>query len=280
MEPALPVTKHSDFVEMAARRKAGASPTWHISHQRFAIGGTVVTGAEYPETITRGPNKGRHKWSSRVAGSESLVVVTDEDIQAEKAAWEGVYGRCCDCFGSGRQPVGYSTEKGPKLRACQRCGGSGKAPGSTTPKGDTTMDNAALSALIDRVDAGGSGLEIDEAAGVVSGFFTLVREPDGLVLRTIDNLSDAVWTGFHIPPFSTSQDAARRFTAAIMEKTGHPLWTVKTDFRHSGAHGDFATVEITVPSREFQGSAGGEHAQARAELAAALRVLQAGVCGD
>lgn len=71
-------------------------------------------------------------------------------------------------------------------------------------------------------------------------------------------------------PYTTSLDAAMTLVREAMSARGSPLWTRQVDFRHD-SRDEWVKVEITVPSREFQGHCMGKDCEARATVAAALR---------
>lgn len=68
------------------------------------------------------------------------------------------------------------------------------------------------------------------------------------------------------PRYTTSADDAME----LLKPPGSPLWTAIIDIRSFGQHGMSYDVEITIPSREFQG-----HSNANLPLAICAAALRA-----
>jgi hypothetical protein len=74
------------------------------------------------------------------------------------------------------------------------------------------------------------------------------------------------------PRYTADIDAAFGFQRWVMTQAGQPLFEFHIRLiPHAPTF--FCVAEITVPSREFQGRAAGEGAEARARMIAAIRAL-------
>lgn len=89
-------------------------------------GGTEVTVGPVT-TYKKGPRKGKTKYGSRKDCHK--VLVTHEDMLAEKANFIAETGRCGECQGNGLTWAGWSKDEGNRFRKCGTCNGTGLAKG-------------------------------------------------------------------------------------------------------------------------------------------------------
>lgn len=109
-----------DFVNVAARKKLGASDDWQWCQVESITGGFLLHGS----VTTIGPRTGRPKWKTPF----DKVLLTEAEVLAAKAEYERTTGKCSDCEGSGQQMVGFSVGEGRQYRPCPRCGATGVPP--------------------------------------------------------------------------------------------------------------------------------------------------------
>lgn len=115
-----------DWFNRIARRKLGQPEAWQWWKIQAVGDATLVVGAVPLGYVIKGPNKGAPKWPP-VSASQTCVV-TDLELEAEKAAYEQETGRCHICAGNGTRNWRYSSVTGPEYRDCERCKASGRAP--------------------------------------------------------------------------------------------------------------------------------------------------------
>lgn len=114
-------------LERAALRKIGKLEDQGFHFCRFeAVGpnATLLSGGPC-RTLQRGPNRGK----VRVSSITHRIVVTDEEVELEVAAYERDTGLCGACMGRGQETAGWSAADGEKLRPCAHCLKTGKAVG-------------------------------------------------------------------------------------------------------------------------------------------------------
>ena len=132
-----------DHVQNLAARKAG-NPAWRwCSLERVGEDAIIVTGGVPTEVFKSGPRKGRTNWAKV---QQTKLVVTDAEVQAERDRHERETGRCASCDGEGLVVYSASSDGTTKKSACDRCGGTGLAPGATTMTPPTPTPSPAPSA--------------------------------------------------------------------------------------------------------------------------------------
>ena len=118
-----------DHVQNIAARKAG-NPSWRwCSLERVGEDAILVTGGVPTEVFKSGPRKGRTNWSKV---QQTKRVVTDAELQTERERHERETGRCASCDGEGLIVYSMSADGASKKRKCDRCLGTGLAPGAST----------------------------------------------------------------------------------------------------------------------------------------------------
>lgn len=111
------------FFAIVARKKAGGNPNWHWCSSELVGRDFLITGG-VPEIVTRGPNKGRRRWS---AAKKERVIVTEAECVAARAEYVATTGNCAECRGDGRVVWRWSKADGLSYRECKECSGTGKA---------------------------------------------------------------------------------------------------------------------------------------------------------
>lgn len=111
------------FFAIVARNKTGGNPDWHWCTSELVGRDFLITGG-VPEIVTRGPNKGRRRWS---AAKKERVIVTRAECDAARAEYTAKTGNCAECRGSGRTLWKWSKDDGVTYRDCRECSGSGLA---------------------------------------------------------------------------------------------------------------------------------------------------------
>lgn len=112
-----------EHVDAVAKRKMDI-PGWEpYAWERIGTDGMLVTGG-IPRLLKNGPRKGEKTWS----GNGDRVVVVRAEIDQEMERYEQETGKCRDCMGEGKRPVGWSEETGPRFKQCERCTGTGCKP--------------------------------------------------------------------------------------------------------------------------------------------------------
>lgn len=109
---------------------ASGNPAWGAYCAGSATGGYIVDGCVPYGTYSRGPRKGKPRYSHPKATDRRTIIVTTDQVQAAASAYESC-GRCWQCKGSGKEWSGWSAETGTRQRTCRRCQGTGKAPRKT-----------------------------------------------------------------------------------------------------------------------------------------------------
>jgi hypothetical protein len=127
-----------NFGEMVAMRKlSGKVPegfklfSWEvISDDALMYRGSV------PVIATRGKYAGKPRYGK----ATHSAVVTHEEIDRARAAWEAETGKCGKCGGIGQEFAGWSIADGVHYRTCRDCGGSGvPKPRDEAVTGERTM---------------------------------------------------------------------------------------------------------------------------------------------
>lgn len=115
--------------ERFAQAKVGFAG-WRVYRWEAADGGgLIVTGCVPDGEYTRGPRKGRPRFSRPVQNTKRIVVVSDIEIHEFLRANEIETGACSRCEGSpGQEWVGWGKDGGSKYLTCSRCNGTGAAP--------------------------------------------------------------------------------------------------------------------------------------------------------
>lgn len=114
---------HMDEV---ARRKVSGPEGWAVcAWERIGDGNDLVVTGGVPRVLKAGPRKGKPTW--RDVPTQNAVV-TEAEIEAEKARYEADTGKCGDCYGKGEVFASWDHIEGVKHRKCGRCGGSGERP--------------------------------------------------------------------------------------------------------------------------------------------------------
>lgn len=111
-------------LDEVARRKVNGPEGWAVCAWERIGNDLVVTGG-VPRLLKAGPRKGESTWRDVPT---QKVVVTEAEIDAEKARYEADTGKCSDCMGKGDVLASWSVAEGIKYRPCKRCGGTGKPP--------------------------------------------------------------------------------------------------------------------------------------------------------
>jgi hypothetical protein len=112
-----------NFLEVAARRKLGLSDAWKSYRWEVVSGGVIVDGEITTATYSRGPRKGKPKFT----GKGTRVVVTDAEVKAEEALYVQTTGNCLECQGTGQEFESWTAGVGIKTRPCRKCEATGKA---------------------------------------------------------------------------------------------------------------------------------------------------------
>ena len=111
-----------NHLDTIAIRKA-ASEGWEpYKYQVVEPDAFLVTGG-VPRLITRGTRKGQKKWE----GKGTMVVVTKDEIAAEKTRFTAETGNCAECGGDGRAFASWHYQEGTKYKPCPHCNGTGNA---------------------------------------------------------------------------------------------------------------------------------------------------------
>lgn len=109
--------------EAAAQRKLCVSDKWLAFKWEAVTGGLIITGGYPIGNYASGPRKGKPKW--KMPGT--MVVLSDADLEAEKALYVDFTGNCPECLGSKQEFESWTTGKGTTYRPCSKCGATGKA---------------------------------------------------------------------------------------------------------------------------------------------------------
>ena len=111
-----------DWFALIAHQR-GLPSTWGWFHAEFkgdeTHGVFVIRGAVCTERFKRGPRKGRLNWSKRT--DEREIIVTRDELQQAKAAWETDTGRCFNCGGTGQTVASVHVSGERTYRPCKRC---------------------------------------------------------------------------------------------------------------------------------------------------------------
>lgn len=106
-----------DTIRNACIRKLNADPSWRWSKVERLAGGILVEGS--PTIVTP---KGKTKWEKE----RTRLLLTQEELDYEKEAYEEVTGNCHACEGTGQYTYGWSVTDGIKTKPCPYCNGTGK----------------------------------------------------------------------------------------------------------------------------------------------------------
>lgn len=119
----------ADVIEVA-ETKANMDG-WQGYQWQAMDGGSTVKGCVPDGVYSRGPRKGRPRFSRPIAGSVKTVVVSDEEMQRYAADYVARTGNCFECKGSGERFAGWCAEKGGWTKPCDRCADSRQAETSS-----------------------------------------------------------------------------------------------------------------------------------------------------
>lgn len=117
------MNEHFGHMETVAIRKSGVIGWEPYIYERIGDDGVVLTGS-IPRLLKSGPRKGKKTWDHK-AGTK--VIVTNAEIESEKADYIARTGNCGKCFGAGMICSGWSAADGTKMATCKACSGSGRA---------------------------------------------------------------------------------------------------------------------------------------------------------
>ena len=116
-------------LDEVARRKAKGPEGWAVcAWERIGDGNDLIVTGGVPRLLKAGPRKGKPTWRDVPV---QKVVVTGEEIAAERARYETATDNCADCMGIGKVFASWSAAEGVKHKDCRRCGGDGKAKEGT-----------------------------------------------------------------------------------------------------------------------------------------------------
>lgn len=118
--------------EAVAFRKLGTVPDGFEWYAFKCVGPDILfTGAVVTGVVTKGPRKGRKRYSK----DERSVVVTPAEELEQYCAFEASTGQCGNCKGSGKVFSRWHHIEGVTYRECGRCQGSGASV--SRPRGET-----------------------------------------------------------------------------------------------------------------------------------------------
>lgn len=148
--PTVSSTSDEPFWMTVARRKLGVGPEWEWCHieaidkRLISQGGrrdVLVEGAVPTVFFQSGPRKGKPNWKKIEL---QTVVVTQEEEDAEAAAFEATTGKCRECHGKGQTVASFGVG-GTKYRECFKCKGTGASPARLPDDRPAGKSNAPLS---------------------------------------------------------------------------------------------------------------------------------------
>jgi hypothetical protein len=119
-----------DWYAEFCKERYGCAPEWQVA--RWEAKGDIsnpnapgnfvlVTGAVYPDRITKGKGKGRINYKVKQPGTEREFPILDCDLKQFKLEWQERTGKCHTCYGTGLQWDGWDHIKGSSYRACSKC---------------------------------------------------------------------------------------------------------------------------------------------------------------
>lgn len=108
-----------------AESKVGIEGWQGVSWERVGED-SVVAGCVPDGVYSRGPRKGKPRYSKPVAGTSRKVVVVESEIMEHASRYESEENNCWDCKGSGEVFHSWDHKEGTTYRKCKRCDGSGK----------------------------------------------------------------------------------------------------------------------------------------------------------
>jgi hypothetical protein len=115
-----------------AEKKAGIDGwkgyLWEAAKEDSIVKGCVPDGI-----YSKGPRKGRPRFSKPKTGTDFTVVVTRSELDVEALRYETETGKCWHCRGTTERVIGWSREHGARTKPCERCNASGNAPAESNP---------------------------------------------------------------------------------------------------------------------------------------------------
>lgn len=110
--------KPIDIMSIAARQKHGLPSAWCWVQSEAITGGILLDGCIPDESKPR--NRGRYPrpWQK--------VIITTEDLETARIAWERERNKCFECQGMGSEVYGHSIQSGWMRRPCVKCSATGK----------------------------------------------------------------------------------------------------------------------------------------------------------